>query len=174
MERKYFLKSERVGFSIWTNEDLPLAKLLWGNPDVTKYICASGRFSDDDIIKRLNQEISNYTNFKIQYWPIFLLSTNEFIGCCGLRPYANDELEIGFHLLPKFWRQGLAQETAKAVIGYAFNVLKTKKLFAGHNPKNTISSFVLKSIGFNYVRDEYYEPTGLNHPSYELLSPNTN
>ena len=172
MEREYFMKSERIGFSIWKSEDLPLAKLLWGDPEVTKYICASGVFSETDIINRLNLEISNYQKYKIQYWPIFLLSSNEFIGCCGLRPYSEDELEIGFHIRPEFWRKGYAKESAKFVINYAFNVLKTKKIFAGHNPKNVISSKVLKSIGFHYVRDEFYEPTGLNHPSYELINPN--
>ena len=42
--REYFLKSERLGFSVWTEDDLDLARSLWGSPDVTKFICATGGF----------------------------------------------------------------------------------------------------------------------------------
>ena len=32
MNKAYFLKTDRIGFSKWCDEDLPLAKLLWGDP----------------------------------------------------------------------------------------------------------------------------------------------
>ena len=44
--RSFFLRSDRIGFSVWNEGDLPLARLLWGNPQVTRYICASGTFSE--------------------------------------------------------------------------------------------------------------------------------
>ena len=44
--RDYFMKTERIGFSVWTGSDIDLAKRLWGNPEVTKYICAAGRFTE--------------------------------------------------------------------------------------------------------------------------------
>jgi RimJ/RimL family protein N-acetyltransferase len=51
---------------------------------------------------------------------------------------------------------------------YAFRSLKVKALFAGHNPKNLSSRNLLINLGFNYTHDEFYEPTGLEHPSYLL------
>lgn len=101
-------------------------------------------------------------------WPIFTLSSDELIGCCGLQAYRKNEYEIGFHLLPKFWRKGYAVEVASAVINYAFSILKTDALFAGQNPHNTASAKILRKLGFHYIGDEFYEPTGLYHPSYEL------
>ena len=76
------------------------------------------------------------------------------------------EYELGFHLRPDFWKQGLAQEAGTAVIGYAFETLHANRLFAGHNPNNTASAGVLKRLGFIYMGDEFYAPTGLYHPSY--------
>lgn len=172
MERNLFLKTNRIGFSKWTHNDIELTKSLWGDPEVTRYICASGIFSMDDIENRLSTEILNESLHKVQYWPIFELTTNDLIGCCGLRPYTANEYEIGFHLRPAFWGKGYAKEAADAVIDYAFSVLKAKKLFAGHNPNNIASRKVLNKLGFTYVRDEFYEPTGLFHPSYELKNPN--
>jgi len=172
MERKFFLKTDRIGFSKWVQNDIELAKLLWGNPDVTRYICASGIFNMEDIEYRLSTEIFNDSVYKVQYWPIFELVTTDLIGCCGLRPHKENEYEMGFHLRPEFWGKGYAKEAADAIINYAFSVLKAQKLFAGHNPNNIASQKVLSKLGFSYVRDEFYEPTGLFHPSYELKNPN--
>ena len=168
MPKGYFLTTARIGFSKWSTNDIQLAELLWGNPDVTKYICASGEFTKEDISARLEKEIHNEKNYHVQYWPIFTLASDELIGCCGLRPYHKNEYEIGFHLLPQFWRKGYAVEAASAVINYAFSVLNADALFAGHNPHNAASAKVLRKLGFHYIGDEFYEPTGLYHPSYEL------
>ncbi|HUV51221.1 MAG TPA: GNAT family protein, partial [Anaerolineae bacterium] len=43
-------------------------------------------------------------------------------------------------------------------------------LFAGHNPKNEASRHLLEKLGFRYSHDEYYAPTGLNHPSYMMTA----
>lgn len=172
MEREFFLRTGRIGFSKWVQNDMASAVSLWGNPEVTRYICASGVFSMDDIANRLNTEILNESAYKVQYWPIFELTTMDLIGCCGLRPHKADEYEIGFHLRPEFWGQGYAKEAASAVINYSFLTLKAKKLFAGHHPNNAASRKILSQLGFSYIGDEYYEPTGLFHPSYELKNPN--
>jgi len=133
MKRKFFLKTDRIGFSKWLQNDIELAKLLWGNPAVTKYICASGVFNIDDIENRLSTEILNDSVYRVQYWPIFELATNDLIGCCGLRPHKANEYEIGFHLRPEFWGKGYAKEAANATIDYAFSVLssQSKKVICG-------------------------------------------
>ena len=86
-------------------------------------------------------------------------------------PAVNSEsgsIGVATHLRPEFWGQGYAAESANAVIEYAFTVLKANKLFAGHNPNNNKSQKLLNKLGFIYIGDEFYEPTGLYHPSYEL------
>jgi hypothetical protein len=44
---------------------------------------------------------------------------------------------------------------------YAFDNLKATDIFAGHNPNNTNSKKILERLGFHYICDEYYAPTGL-------------
>jgi len=164
----YFLKSARLGFRKWTYQDLETATGLWGDHEVTKLI--GGKFSDEQIKERLNTEIKRDKEFGVQYWPIFFLETDENVGCCGLRPYdvKNAVYEIGFHIRSNHWKNGFASEASKAVIDYAFNKLKVSALFAGHNPKNEASKHLLEKLGFKYTHDEFYAPTGLNHPSYLL------
>ncbi len=166
--QNYFLKGERLGFRHWSVDDIDLAMGLWGDVDVTKLI--GGPFSEEQVSARLTQEITRQQEYGLQYWPIFLLSSGEHVGCCGLRPYDLSQpiYEIGFHICKAFWGQGYAGEAARAVIEYAFNSLGAKGLFAGHNPANEASGRLLGKLGFQYTHDEYYVPTGLNHPSYLL------
>ncbi|VYU62026.1 GNAT family N-acetyltransferase [Clostridium tertium] len=171
--RDFFMETERVGFSNWTEDDIELAIQLWGDKDVTKFICATGEFTDEDISKRLETEVNNNKKYNVQYWPIFELLSYDLIGCCGVRPFISEynTYEIGFHLCKKYWGKGYAFEASKAVINYCLNELKVKKLYAGHHPKNNASKNILLRLGFHYIGDNFYEPTGLYHPSYEIKNP---
>ncbi|HVZ17070.1 MAG TPA: GNAT family N-acetyltransferase, partial [Terriglobales bacterium] len=95
----------------------------------------------------------------------------EHVGCCGLRPYKPRIPELGFHLRQAFWGQGIAKEAATAVIEYAFAKLDVDAIFAGHYPENANSRKVLLSLGFQYIGEERYPPTGTMHPSYILRRP---
>ena len=143
---------------------------LWGDYEVTKYFDARGKWSRDEVQERLVKEIISAKKHGMKYWPIFLIETNGHVGCCGLRPYDPTQhvFEIGFHIRSNQWRRGYAHEAAVAVIDYAFNTLKMNGLFAGHNPKNAVSQHLLEQLGFRHTHDEYYLPTGLNHPFYSL------
>jgi len=162
----YFLKSKHLGFRHWTNEDLPLALELWGNPKVTAQI--GGPFSPEKVRARLTREIRLFEERSIQYWPIFLLENHLHVGCAGLRPYAANEAarELGFHLLPGFWGHGLATEAAGAVLEHAFSTLDLDTIVAGHHPSNEASRRVLEKLGFEYTGDEFYEPSGIFEPAY--------
>lgn len=164
----YFLHTRHLGFRTWTLDDFDLAFGLWGDADVTRLI--GGPFSAERVQQRLTQEIANQTTYGIQYWPVFLLTNDEHVGCCGLRPYPPEPrvYELGFHLRKASWGQGFAVEAARAVIEYAFERLDAAGLFAGHHPANDPSRRVLNKLGFRYTHDEFYPPTGLHHPSYRL------
>lgn len=150
------------------------------------------------MMERLEQEMATLAQHGVQYWPIFLLDSGQHVGCCGLRPRRNRQdtecsnsaheseenvaesretleakvFELGFHIRPEFWRQGLAAEAAQGVIRYAFQAspqgLGAHSLFAGHNPHNGVSKALLERLGFQWTHDEFYPPTGLQHPSYRL------
>lgn len=102
MTRDFFMKTDRIGFSTWAPSDTAPAELVWGDPDVTRYICADERFSAEAIAHRLLTELVHSRRYRVQYWPIFHLKSEKFIGCCGLRPRKMKQFEIGFHLRPRF------------------------------------------------------------------------
>jgi RimJ/RimL family protein N-acetyltransferase len=156
----YFLKSERLGFRCWSKEDLPLARELWGDIEVTRFF--GGPFSEEEIARR--------ETYGFQYWPIHLLADDEHVGCCGLRPYRMEDgiPELGFHLRPKYWGQGLAPEAARAVMEFAFGTIGAKGLSAGHHPENVASKKVIEKLGFRYTHDEFFDVLGIEIPYYLL------
>ena len=168
----YFLRSERLGFRRWTSEDLDLAMGLWGDPLVTRLIDSRSQLSREAVAERLQTEIATCARSGIQYWPIFLLATDEHVGCCGLRPHDLPArvYELGVHIRSRYWSRGYASESSRAVIDYAFGVLGAGSLFAGHNPSNDASRRLVMKLGFRHTHDELYPPTGLMHPSYTLPS----
>ena len=165
------MRSARLGFRKWSRADLPLAMALWGDPENTRFI--GGRFSPEEIQERLNTEIDLGSRHHVQYWPIFLLASEQHVGCAGLRPYrlADQIFELGVHLRGAYWGRGLAEEAARAVIKFAFENAGAKALFAGHHPANSASQRLILKLGFHPTHEEFYPPTGLLHPSYLLESP---
>lgn len=166
----FFLKSRRLGFRRWSIADLPLARDLWGDPEVTRFI--GGPFSLEKIQERLQAEIDLYSKHGVQYWPVFLLESHQHVGCAGLRPYRLEDriFELGVHLRRPYWGQGLAEEASRAIIKFAFDTIRARALFAGHHPANFPSQHLILKLGFRRTHEEFYPPTGLNHPSYLLES----
>ena len=167
----YFMTTTRLGFRCWRVDDLPLALALWGDPEVSRFL--GGPFSPEQVRKRLEDEMALFVSHNVQYWPVFLLDSGEHVGCAGLRPYKLDEgiYELGVHLRPEFWRQGLAPEAAGGVRDYAFQTLRAEGLFAGHHPANTASGRMLEKAGFRFIGEQFYEPLGWIEPAYMLMKP---
>lgn len=168
MSDGYFLRSARLGFRHWRADDLELALALWADGDVTRLV--GGPFTPEVVHGRLGTEMGNQEARGYQYWPMFRREDGTAIGCCGLRPFPEDDaaLETGFYLLPHAWGQGLGGEASRAVAMHAFERFPITRLVAGHHPENEASRRILTSLGFRYIYDVHYPPTGLMHPFYEL------
>jgi [ribosomal protein S5]-alanine N-acetyltransferase len=167
-EPNYFLRTARLGFRLWRTEDLPLAIALWGNACATELI--GGPFSEEHIRERLAREIATMQTQRVQFWPIFLLASGEFIGCCGFRPHKPEQhvYELGYAFLEPYWGQGFGMEAAQAALAHAQNTLSARGFFAGHHPENLASRKILQKLGFHFTHVELYPPTGKIHPCYSL------
>ena len=70
----FFIKTTRLGFRHWREDDLTIALGLWGDIRVTRFIDARGKLSSEQVQERLEAEIASQKEFGQQYWPIFLLA----------------------------------------------------------------------------------------------------
>ena len=168
-------RTERLAARSWQIEDLPLAMELWGDPAVTALIDSRGKLTKVQVGEKLRAEIERERSGGVQYWALFDHRNGEFVGCGGLRPRVDTpgeaNFEVGFHLVKRCWGKGFATEAAFGALEYAWEKLRLSKVYAGHHPDNRASGKILKKLGFAFIGNVFYEPTGLMHPSYVCKAP---
>src|SRR5204863_1699390 len=93
----------------------------------------------------------------------------------GLRPWvytsSEADFEVGFHVVKRCWGKGFGTQAALAALEYAWEDLQLSKVYAGHHPDNRASERILKKLGFEFIENVFYKPTGLMHPSYVCIAP---
>lgn len=92
----------------------------------------------------------NYREHGFGLWALIHKVSNELIGDCGLtfqKIDGVDELEIGYHLLPAYWRQGYATEAALACRDYAFDALGRDRVVSWMRAANVASRRVAERVG---------------------------
>ncbi|SEG60115.1 Protein N-acetyltransferase, RimJ/RimL family [Bryocella elongata] len=168
MPATYFLTTLRLGFRHWSLEDLPLARELWSDPGVMRFM--GGPMNATQSLARFELEMSRQQRFGFCYWPIELLADGSFAGVCGLRPYhdSTNVLEVGVHVHPRHWSLRLGEEAARGAIAYAFDTLHAEALIAGHGPGHTNSQQLIERLGFRFSHEEPWGADGVLHPFYEL------
>ena len=89
----------------------------------------------------------------------------KLIGQCGLitmNVKAEDELEVGYHIIEQFRGKGYATEATRAFVDYAFSNNLAKSVISVINKKNSVSMKVSEKIRLQ--REE--EITCMNKPAY--------
>ncbi len=83
------------------------------------------------------------------------------IGTIGLWKIIKEHYraEIGYMLLPEYFRKGYMKEAILTVVAFGFKQIKLHSIEANMNPANAGSAAVLKSTGFikeAYFRENFY------------------
>jgi len=84
---------------------------------------------------------------------------------------AEGQVELGYRLLPRWWRQGLATEGARTLVRHAFADPGLRRVFAETMAVNAGSRAVLAAVGMRHVRTfhlaEETPPAGAEHGEVE-------
>lgn len=68
------------------------------------------------------------------------------------QPQIPGEADLGYRLLRRWWRRGLASEGARELVRYGFDELDLRRIFAQTLAVNVPSQATMVSIGMTYVR----------------------
>ena len=161
-----YIETKRLLLRPFCEEDTQSVFDCWdSDPDVAKYMfwCSHNNINKTkEWISFEMEQISSDIWFR---WAVISKDTNELIGT-GL-VYFEEEynlFEVAYNFGKKYWGQGYAIETMKAVVNYAKNVLRVEELVARYAKDNPASGNVLKKLGFVYCKDIPYEANeGKNH-----------
>lgn len=149
------LETERLILRRLTVDDAQFILTLLNEPSFLRYIGDKKvRNLDDARQYILNGPAASYERNGFGLYAVELKDSHVPIGMCGL--LKRDELpdpDVGFAFLPDFWNKGFAFEAAAAVLNYAREKLKHKRVLAIVNHDNTSSIKLLEKLGFTFQRD---------------------
>jgi RimJ/RimL family protein N-acetyltransferase len=135
---------------------------LDGDPQVMRYLEARPRTRDEVLARHLQRLAVADRAPGLGFWvgsvdgdPVgwWLLDVPE-------RPdqgAAEGQAELGYRLLPRWWRRGLATEGARELVRHAFADLGVRRVFAETMAVNTGSRAVMAAVGLRYVRTFHLE-----------------
>ena len=161
------LRTERITLVPLADGHLEWEVELDSDPEVMRYL--SGRASTP----REEVESSHATRMAaaqkvdgLGFW--VGLVDDEFVGWWTLQPAHGpdqpddrDVADLGYRLLRRHWRRGLASEGSREMMRYGFDDIRLDRIIAQTLTVNAASRAVLERVGLTYVRSF---PTSMTAP----------
>ena len=141
---------------------------MQSNPKVMQFVDGKVKTFDAHL-KELIALIRKYHIPKNDFW-IYAIERKldkNFIGTLALVKDNNDD-EIGYRFLEKYWNKGYATEICEGFISYC-RQLGIPKLIAYAIDKNIASSKILKRFNFTPVKHFISDDMNLPETKYELI-----
>ncbi|HMT29882.1 MAG TPA: GNAT family N-acetyltransferase [Bacteroidia bacterium] len=152
----YILETERCLLREMHPQDSLSIFLLNLHPDIFKFT-TDPPFKNVSEAKKFLEKYDSYTRTGMGRWAIELKETKQFIGWCGLKLILEEnEVDIGYRLLPEFWGSGYAVETALACCNKGLNEFGLKRIVARIHKENLRSIRVAEKMKMVYEKDLIY------------------
>jgi RimJ/RimL family protein N-acetyltransferase len=141
---------------------------MQGNPNVMKYTDGIAKTYDEDVVD-LKRVIDYYNkpNNDFWVWAVERKEDNVFLGTIALIKDDDNNDEIGYRFLEKYWNNGYAYESMIGLIDYC----KSKgleEIVAEVIVKNKASEHIIKKAGFQLVKEYICEDLKLPEKRYRL------
>lgn len=174
------LTTNRLVLREITLDDAPELFFMRTDERVMKYIERPRPKNIEETIAFIKMITDLRNKNEIITWGIALKNEPKLIGTVVYLNFKKEHYraEFGYALHPDYWRKGIMDEVAKAVLDYGFNVLKLHSIEANINPDNIASQKLLEKNGF--VREAYFkenffwEGKFLDSAIYSLLANRKN
>ncbi|MGK0385641.1 MAG: ribosomal-protein-alanine N-acetyltransferase [Patiriisocius sp.] len=102
-------------------------------------------------VKQLIQNVwlHDYATYGYGRFAVIHKEDNKIIGFNGIK-FLKDihQTDLGYRFLPQYWGKGIATESSKAILEYAFTTLKLAEIIAHVLPENPASAKVLEKLAF--------------------------
>ena len=152
------IETERLLIKKLEPEDLPWLIELRTPDAVNRYMGGPEMQNAEALAKRLPFYLECHEKFGFGFSTMTLKSTGEMIGTSGLQPLEESgEIEVGYNLAEKYWRQGFGFECAFAWLKYGFEVAGLERIVAVCHRDNIGSWRIMEKCGMQFERtDEHY------------------
>jgi len=149
------LETERLWLCPWSEADLEVARPIFTDADVMRYINDGQPLGDAEIHSFIARQQNHFRSRGFCLWKLLLKQERRFAGFCGLQPLELDgksEVEIGWRLMKEHWGHGLATEAARAALNGAMKKAPLSRVIAIAMPENRPSLRVMEKLGMKFDR----------------------
>jgi len=159
-ERLPTINTNRLSLRWISAEDVDDFYAIYSDPEVMRY-WSTPPLADRNAASKLVSEIhESFKRRELMKWGIARRTDDTLIGSVTLfhPDFTHRRAEIGYALGRAHWGQGYMQETLKAVLTYAFEVLEFHRIEADVDPRNSASIRTLERLGFQregYLRERW-------------------
>jgi RimJ/RimL family protein N-acetyltransferase len=160
------LRGERISESHWE---------LWldmgSNPEVMATL--GGVWSQAKAWEKLIWNCEQWQQYGHGQWMFFEKETNSFVGRGGVRKMTingQEEVELGYVLIPQYWGRELAVEIGNKALSIAFNEYHYPSVVCLTLHENKRSERVMQKIGFIFEQNIIHAK--LPHLLYRYQNPN--
>ncbi|WP_083477147.1 GNAT family N-acetyltransferase [Lacinutrix algicola] len=143
-------ETERLLFVTTSMDDVALVFESRSNPIVRKYIMQPLYTKEEEAISHIKKLIGYLEEDKSISWTLIDKTLNKKIGGICLWNFSEDRktAEVGYDLLPDYFRKGYMSEALKAVIELGFIDLNLNTIEAFTHVENESSKRLLVACGF--------------------------
>jgi RimJ/RimL family protein N-acetyltransferase len=152
------LHSPRITLAPLSDEHLEYEIELDSDPEVMRYL-GNGKARTRSEVEQLHRERLAVATLVpgLGFWSGFV--DGAFVGWWILEPPERldvtpreGQAELGYRLLRRYWRRGLASEGARELIRHGFQDLGLARIYAETMTVNAASRATMASLGLTYVR----------------------
>ncbi|MFI7606388.1 GNAT family N-acetyltransferase [Micromonospora sp. NPDC049366] len=166
------LRTDRLLLVPLADRHLDLEVQLDSDPEVLRYLFGRARSRDEVVASHANRLAMARTVDGLGYWMAFGSAggargstpparedDGEFVGLMMLPPaHGPDQpddptvAELGYRLVRRHWRKGLASEASRTLLRHAFDTVGQRRVIAQTMAVNAGSRGVMEAVGMRYVR----------------------
>ncbi|KAA9380749.1 GNAT family N-acetyltransferase [Microbispora cellulosiformans] len=165
------LRTDRIELVPLSDDHLEDEIELDADPEVMRYLTGRARDrAEVEVLHRRRLAAAERVD-GLGFWAGFV--DGRFAGWWILEPPTRadqgpveGQAELGYRLLRRRWRQGLASEGARELLRHAFEDLRLTRVFAETMAVNTASRATMRAIGMRHVRTfhpDWEEPLPGSH-----------
>lgn len=118
---------------------------LFANPAVRRYLLDDQIVDEDWVADVIATSQQQFIESGYGLWVIQRIGYRPIMGVCGY--FTFERLQLLYALLPDYWEQGFATESARAVVDYGFRRGAMTEIIAAADMLNTNSFWVMRRLG---------------------------
>ena len=118
------------------------------DPDVRRWMCDGRVLPEANVRASILRSLASFRWHGAGMFALRLREDGAFAGYAGLRPAQIGGLELGAAVWPRHWRQGLAGEACRAILGDAFDRVGADRVVACADAPNFRSLALIARLGF--------------------------